>query len=62
MTYEVSQTEGAEWSQLLTQPWELNLRMTAVYSTFICSNTSFFSRPMSCSWLVSLASRLYDKL
>ena len=54
MTYEVSQTEGLLLSQLLIHPFELNLRITAVYSMFICSKTSFLSFPMSWNWFVNL--------
>ena len=54
MTQAVSQTFGFEWSQFLTQPWELNLLMTAVYSTFMCSNTRLAKSQFEDSWLVNL--------
>ena len=54
MTQAVNQTFGFEWSQFLTHPCELNLLMTAVYSTFMCSNTRLARSQLEVSWLVNL--------
>ncbi len=48
----VSHTDGLDLSQMETQPWELNRRITAVYSTFICSKTFLASSQLLWNWLV----------